>query len=83
MNTCFVDIEINLCNKKNLILSHFSDVDLKGEIERRAIKNIHINETDLEIEFNTDISLFKEEILEELDESELISEIECRGYTVF
>jgi len=83
MDNCFVDIEINLFDKKDVIIKHFSDDDLEYETERRTIQKVFIDETDLEIEFNTDISKFKDEILEELDEDELICEIESRGYTVF
>ena len=84
MYNCNVNIEIDVFKKKKeRILKNLSDDDLENEIERRNILNIIVDESDLDISFDVDISEFNDEIVDNLETDELIREIENRCYTVY
>ena len=78
------DVEIDVFQKKNAIIRHYSNSELEDEIARRKKENIIIeSEKNLEYSFPIDAVDYDEEFLDCISNSRLIYEIENQGYKIF
>ena len=83
MNFCHVKIEIDLFDYKQKILSSLGTDDIEYELKRRKETDIYVKDQNiLYKEIDIELSELEDDIIYNLYDDELISELEDREYEI-
>jgi len=84
MNTCNINIEVDLFEYRNKIIKNLGTEELELELKKRKEQDIDVKKRlSLMVEFPIDVSDYDVSVLEELSDGDLSDELEDRGIHVY